>query len=176
VASYAAPADLVARYDANRLGQLVRDDKGQSTASQLVSDTNIAAALADASGQIEAAIIAGRRYDPTDLSSLTGNTLNLLIRLTCDLAYGYLIRRRGFPEDEAGRLAPAFREAQAILAQLRNGDQVFGVPAVLDAKVTTTDEMGKLTVGSASGSLGVVGGAFRYFGIPAGGTNVATEF
>lgn len=131
--AYATPSNLKDRYDARRLGELVRDDGTKATPAQLDADTVLQAALDDGHSLINSAALAGRRYTPSDLADLTDLDKALLIRLNCDLAYGFLLRRRGFAEGEVSRLAPGFEEALQLLQRLKNGDIVFNVESVLEA-------------------------------------------
>lgn len=131
--AYATPSDLKDRYDARRLGELVRDDGTKATPAQLNTDTVLQAALDDGHSLINAACLAGRRYTPSDLTALTALDKALLVRLNCDLAYGFLLQRRGFAEQESARLAPGFNQALQLLQRLKSGDIVFNVEAVLEA-------------------------------------------
>ena len=53
--SYASPSEMKARYDARRLGELVKDDGTKATPVQLDTDTVLQAALDDGHGLIDAA-------------------------------------------------------------------------------------------------------------------------
>lgn len=121
--SYATPADFLKRYDARITGDLVRDDDEQATPAELLDDDNLQAALDDASGDIDSALIVGERYTPLDLQALTGNSQTLLIRMCCDIAMAYLLRRR--PSKDADRDAARLELAEKHLQRLQDGDQVF---------------------------------------------------
>jgi phage gp36-like protein len=158
--SYANPSQMSARYDVRRLGQLVRDDGTTAGPAQLATDANLQAALDDGSGMIDAACLQGGRYLPTDLTGLAGTAQAFLIRLNCDLAYGYLVGRRGFTTADAQAAAPGYTEALRVLEALRQGELIFNVAAainagkpqnvVIDAKLTlissTSRLFGDLTV------------------------------
>lgn len=135
--SYATISDLKTRYDNRRLGDLIKDDDTRATGSTLDNSTVLQAVLDDATGMIDSACLAGKRYTTDDLSGLTGTDAALLIRICCDLAYGLLVRRRGFTEQEVAKLAPGYNEAMQILRQLRLGELVFNVAAVLEAGTMT---------------------------------------
>jgi phage gp36-like protein len=149
--SYATPSQMLTRYDARRLGDLVVDgDKTtpRATPTQLLSDPVLAEMLADASGLIDAALLVGGRYSPADLATLAAveaalptpsSTFKLLVRLTCDLAYGLLVRRRGLGMD----LAPGYAEAAALLDRLSNGELIFDVAAVVEAGRTRVVQLSR---------------------------------
>lgn len=154
--SYAVPSDFLARYDNNRLGQLVRDDGTAASSTDLLTDPNLQAMLDDASGMIDAACLAGGKYFPADLTGLTGTGKALLLRLNCDLAYGLLVLRRGFTEEEASRLAPGFKLALQLLDKLREGSIVFNVTAAIKAGEPVNDVL--------SSQINLVSSAYRFFG------------
>jgi len=142
--AYATPTHLLARYNANRLGQLVKDDGTTASSSQLLTDPNLQAALDDGAGQIEMACLAGNRYQQTDLQTLVAayglgptspqyNSGSLLVRLNCDLAYGCLVGRKGMDAATQQAMAPRSAWAESVLEQLRNGDRVFNVAINLSA-------------------------------------------
>ena len=135
--TYATGSQLLERYDARILGDLVADDNTQIAAAALPANANIVAALEDASGDIDAALLVGRRYSPDDLSGLTGNAAKHLIRITCDIAVSYLLRRRVQQDPE--RAGAQMQLAETPLDSLRNGINVFGLDPQMDAgKPTTT--------------------------------------
>jgi phage gp36-like protein len=154
--SYATPADIQARYDVRRLGDLVRDDGTRATPSQLSSDANLQAALNDADGVVNAAVLQGQRYKVADLQSLTGNDQQFLIRICCDLAYGHLLARRGYTSDEMQKLAPRYTLAIKTLEQLSRGNLVFNVAANLAAGIGVIDTL--------SSQVSLISGVSRIFG------------
>lgn len=134
--SYATPADYLARYDARVAGDLVDDMEDQQSPDDLLTDDVLQAMLDDASGDIEAALGVGGMYTPTQLESLTGNAQKHLIRICCDIAHVYLLRRRGIiPADKH---AAAIELAEAHLERLRNGQNVFNIPDQENAGIIDT--------------------------------------
>lgn len=121
--SYATPTEFLKRYDARIVGDLVRDSGEQATSAELLDDVNLQAALDDASGDIDAALMVGERYTPTELDSLTGNSQTLLIRMCCDIAMAFLLRRR--PSKDADKDTARLELAERHLNRLRDGEQVF---------------------------------------------------
>jgi len=131
--AYATTQNMLDRYDVNRLGQLVADDGVQRTKVQLLSDAVLEEMLADASGYITSALIAGNRYRPEDLATLSGDDAKLLIRLTCDIAFGLLLQRRGYPLDQIKSIAPGYLQAFAWLDRMADGQAVFNLDEARDA-------------------------------------------
>jgi phage gp36-like protein len=133
--SYATPADLMARFDARTLGQLVRDDSRQATETELRESIVVQAALDDASGEIDAALIVGGRYKPSQLAELTGNAKSYLVRIACWIAMRHLWGRRPYLEDPAKDEAE--NQARKALASLRKGEAIF----ILDEDDAVTNSM-----------------------------------
>jgi len=126
MAAYATGDNLIARYDVDMVGDLATDNRDELDRALVPDHPNVEAALLDASGEIDTALLAGGRYTPTQLAELTGNTLNHLIRITCDIALANLVQRR--PDRMNKELADAYRKtADAWLEKLRKGENVFGI-------------------------------------------------
>jgi phage gp36-like protein len=123
--AYITPAEMLKRFDVRILGDLVSDSGVRVSATSLLSDPNLQAALDDASGQINAAILVAQRYTPSQLSALTGVDAAFLYWLTATLAYGRLRLRRGVKADEL----PEYKDALEMLQALRDGARVFNVLA-----------------------------------------------
>lgn len=121
--AYASAANLISRKDVRKLGQLVRDNNSQATSAELLSDQTIADALEDASAQIRSAAMVADKYQQSDLDQLAADSDAFLVRLTCDLAMGYLMSRRYLTEE----LPPDVVNAQQWLALLRLGERIFNV-------------------------------------------------
>lgn len=141
--AYASSSDLVARFDARTIGQLV-SDTGQAVAQgSLSSDTKLAAALDDASGEIDAALMQGQRYSAADLTALTGNSLAYLKRICCQIAMARLWERRPYLDEEGAE--KALNMARQALDRLRKGENLF---AVEDNLAASTPEVVTPTVTS----------------------------
>lgn len=123
--SYAAPADFLKRYDYRILGQLVTDTGTAVTPTALLNDPNLQAALDDASGMIDSAVLVSNRYGIADLTALTGQDQAFLLRLTCDLAFVLLQERRGAVDVKD---LPQYQATMQTLQWLRNGERIFAVP------------------------------------------------
>jgi phage gp36-like protein len=155
--AYAVAQDMLNRFDARRLGDLVRDDTTRATPTELlVPDPVLLVALNDAASEIDASVLAGKKYLPADLAGLAGTDLNLLVRLNCDLAYGFLVMRRGYSATDTAAQAPGFTRALEMLVLLRDGQKVFAVDA--------NREAGLSKMGPLSRNIHLISHMQRYFG------------
>lgn len=138
--AYATASDMTARYDARLIGDLLADDGTRVASGSISGNANLTAALDDASGEIEAALLMGGRYTTAQLSALTGNSAKHLVRITCDIAMAFLWGRRGAA---AGAKAEQRAGAEAIanghLERLRKGETIFDVDGLVDAANPTID-------------------------------------
>lgn len=130
--AYATPSDLVARYDARRIGDFVSDNGVRVTEADLSLDDKVLTALESASGEVEVALMQGARYSVDDLATLQGSSREFLKSLVCDIAFCRLYERRGWSDDDA---APdlTFKRSQESLARLRKGENVFNIAEHVDA-------------------------------------------
>jgi phage gp36-like protein len=150
VAAYATGLDLIARCDVDQIGDLATDDREPLDRDAVATHPNVLAALLDASGEIDVALLVGGRYTPDQLAALTGNTMNHLIRITCSLAIALLCERR--PSRVSAEEAEAYRKtARAHLDALRRGENVFGIPAVLESGVIDTVAISAMELESLNG-------------------------
>jgi phage gp36-like protein len=133
---YATAADMLARFDARVLGDLVNDTDSQVDSIGLQSDAVLLAMLGDASGDIEAALLVGGRYTIVDLEALASalpptNGTAFLKRMCCDITLAYLLRRR--PSKNADSDKAAADMAERHLDKLRGGDAIFPLDKTIDA-------------------------------------------
>lgn len=133
--SYATPAQMLQRKDARTLGDLVADDDRQVDATDLLTDANLQAALDDASGDIEAALLVGGKFTPAQLAALTGNSQKHLIRICCEVAMFHLLNRRPSSNPEQWETYQKIRES--TLDPLRKGINVFNIEANIEAGVVS---------------------------------------
>lgn len=129
--SYATPRQLLDRYDWNDIGDLVSDSGTQVTEALILTNAKVAAALNDASGEVDAALLMGNRYSPSDLANLNGHSAYHLIRITCDIAMARIMGRR--PGRDTERIKAMSEMAESHLERLRNGENVFNIQANKDA-------------------------------------------
>lgn len=130
--AYADGDDLIARYDVDLIGDLASDDRETQDRNDVADHPHVLTALEDASGEVDAALLAGARYTVVQLEGLTGRALSHLKSIVCGLAMAALHERR--PESVDSQLIERItqRARDAILA-LRRGDNVFGLPDHIDA-------------------------------------------
>lgn len=136
MSSYATPADMQLRYDWRELGDLLSDSDEQISALDQATagnqyNTLLLQLLNDASGDIDAALLQAGRYASTDLTGLTGNSLSLLKRITCEITIAYLRERKPFWKQE--QLEAYSKAKEGHLDRLRTGKNVFNLPLVIVA-------------------------------------------
>lgn len=137
MASYAAPSDLIARFRRNTINELANDDGLRESGEDLATNANVLVALADASGQVEAALVPGKRYTTDTLDGLTGNALALLKRIVCDLAVANLYNRN--PLHNTDELARFLEIAEGHLKKLQTGENIFNLEDNKTASLPTVD-------------------------------------
>ncbi len=123
--SYAQPSDMLNCFDANILGDVVSDTGVQVDIGSLSEDQKLLSALARASGEVEAAVLAGGMYQISDLTSLTDNGQALLIDMVCCVAMCKLLRRRPTKSTQE-LLEGVCKDARDQIQALRKGESVFG--------------------------------------------------
>lgn len=133
MAAYANHDDMTNRFDAREIGDLLSDTGEPVDEGDFVSHPKLTAILEDASGEIEAALMVGGRYTAANLTSLTGNSLSHLKRITCELAMRDLLARR--PAYNPEKLKAFEERCQGHLKQLRHGENVFNLADQKDAGV-----------------------------------------
>lgn len=135
MASYATPADLYKRHDIRLIQDLCQDDGVRPTRPAMLTDDIVEELLADASGDIELALLNGGKYTVDQLEALTGNSLQMLKRMTCDIGMAYLFDRRPTYKPEQ---AEKYRDvAERSLERLRKGENVFNLAANIEAGIQT---------------------------------------
>ena len=126
--AYAEPSDMRIRYDERNLAELVSDSDSAVALVDLDTNVNLLAALSDASGNVNAALLTGNRYQVADLAALTGDALGDLKRIVCTQAFVYLRQRRGggYPS-ELEAIERDEKQVEARLDLLRRGVNVFNL-------------------------------------------------
>lgn len=135
--AYATAADLLLRKDWREIGDLVSDDTVQISESELTTDAKVLVALSDASGDINASLLAGGRYTVANLESLTGDSLALLKRITCEIGIYYLLVRR--PNLDSKTLEYYEKLREMYLRRLSTGEDLFNLDSVLNASLPDVD-------------------------------------
>ncbi len=121
----------------------------------------IDAALQAASGEVESACLAGNRYSPTILASLTGVGLAFLEKLVADLGFWRLCQRR-MPIGANIENVPGAKLAMETLERLRKGEQIFSFQEAADAGLPDVAEPAESN--SWQGDRLIVREAGRFFG------------
>lgn len=114
------------------------------------NNTIVMASLTRASHEIESFALRGGMYTTTDLDLLQSQSNWLLIGITCDLAIGILMARRG------GQFSDAIRDrldkANSMLAGLARGERVFPLADTISASRPKVSIMSQ----QQRGALGMV--------------------
>lgn len=146
-APYAQGTDLLQRYDARIIGDLVGDAGTRNLAP--ATDQNVITALTDAASQILSSCYYGQRYTAKELAGLAGADRGLLYRLNCDLAFLYLANRRAAFQDSAF-YKDAYERSKSLLDALRNGELVFGVAGDMAVGVPSNQFPSSQTIASVN--------------------------
>jgi hypothetical protein len=136
--AYATPQDLIYRLDVNALGQLTRDDGGQNSATQLLTDPYTAKALLEATGIVESVTVGSDRYQPADFAALIaygGASAELLKGIVCGLTLPILRWRRGIMESSKH---PLTEWAEMMLEKIHLGQEIFAFVESEKAGLPTT--------------------------------------
>lgn len=141
--AYATSADLLLRKDSREIGDLVSDNNDRVPESELSANTKLTAALSDASGDVNAALLAGGRYTVAQLEALTGDSLSYLKRIVCEIAMYYLLVRR--PDLNRDTLEYYRDMRETLLGMLKTGADVFNIEASIGASLPEVD--GPTTLG-----------------------------
>lgn len=149
MASFATPSDLAMYYDIRQL-RMNATDSG-TPATDIDNDPVLLTLLARATEEILAHALAGKKYTEDELQALADSDTSgyYLVGLCCDLAFGYLMIRRGKSVTEVDRVAPNYKIAQLKLLQLADGSEIFpriesdqhgdaGTPDIADLENRTT--------------------------------------
>lgn len=123
--AFASGSDLLARYDLRTIADLINDDGTTATSGAITGGANavVNAALEDASGEILSALRQAGRYTEANLLAMTGNSLALLKKITCKIAFWNLWERRASWDDDRGDQARS--DARRIINDLKTGNIVF---------------------------------------------------
>lgn len=134
--AYALYSDLVKRFDERTLADLASDN--DSPVVDLSTDAKITAALSSASGRINSAVMQAGHYTAVELAALTGDDLEFLVDLTCELAMAWLVRRR--PSPETAEWAKAlFERTEETITKIRQGQNLFNVALHKEAGLPEVD-------------------------------------
>jgi hypothetical protein len=170
--SYLSAVTFLQLRDVLTTGDLTRDDGVQNTASELVTDPILALVLQVASGQVEAACVAGQRYMPADLQALVaagGNGAAYLWSIIADIAAFELAKRRW---RFSGDVAKSYERATKLLDSLRSGENVLPfleAEKAGDADTTYFDPSDVNRLGLVSSQTRIFGDNLTQYITPFGG-------
>jgi len=163
---FATNAQFLDRHDGRWVAKNMLDDGTAPTVAQLADTGSAAGArlealITDASEKLMAAASVGARYTVDDLVTYGGN---LVISITCDLAIGPILKRRGRAVENYEKYSAAYTEACDYIEQLRRGERIFfAVPNVPEAGLPASADMAPNLLNPPN----IASQAGRYFGCPA---------
>ena len=137
MADYVTVAEFLKRFDQRDVGELVSDDDISVHENDLPTDVNLLACIADASGDIDGALLNGKNYTAADLEGLAGNALSKLRRMCSEITMFYLLDRR--PNFDSDRLDAHEKMKNRHLERLRKGENIFNLDANKNASVAVVD-------------------------------------
>jgi hypothetical protein len=122
--SYLPVGEFLKRSDLRLVGDLCSDTGVRVTAGALSTDPNLAAALLDASGLLEAAVTAAGRYQPSDLVTLLA-TSSAGQALVYRLLKSYTILMLWDRRPEAAPYPERHAWAEQMMADLHSGERTL---------------------------------------------------
>ncbi len=137
MADYVTVAELKKRFDWRDIADLVSDEDQRVEEKELDTDVNLAACIGDASGDIDAALLIGGKYETTDLEGLTGNALSKLRRMCSEITMFYVLDRR--PTFNSEKLEAYELMRNRHLKKLQTGENVFNLTAHVAAGVVSVE-------------------------------------
>lgn len=149
---YATGAQMIERYDVRLLGDLVSDDDTRVASGSVAESARLVACLADASAQMDRALMAANRYTKAQLDAIKADGDASLIRLCCDLTLGLLFAARGTgPSDGHRRIID---DANDALDMILAGKHALNLDVARTAGLTSAQtptlvdqgNMGRVTV------------------------------
>lgn len=162
--SYLSAAEFLKRVDVRTVGDLCSDSNTRLTPTQLLTDDNLAAALLDASGELESAVFVGKKYQPADLAVMVATPSAgqaKIYRLLTAIAKVFLVERRvgvNVPEE----FLAGSERAQAQLRALAEGTEIFSFTEAAEAGVI---DLEPVTPAEVLTRFDVVVQTERFFGI-----------
>lgn len=147
--AYCTVAQFTANYDSRRVCSLLSDSGSPVTVNDLDTNAVLIQLLEEASEEVAAAALVGKRYTTAQLTALGSSTTSgfLLRRLVSDITFALVVSRRGQGAADIERLCPRHREALRQLDLLRSGIEIFpgiddthaeaGLPASVNLLSTT---------------------------------------
>ncbi len=133
--TWATGNDLVVYYDAQTIGQMLKDDKTAVAIGDVPSHAIVEKMLLLATGEVNSALTVSNRYTVEQLATLTDASLEHLKNITCAVAMWHLSERRvpTNPELQESRR----KLAESKLERLRKGETALDVAEVREAGVAS---------------------------------------
>lgn len=135
--TYCTGAQCVTFFDVRFLGRLLNDTGTAVAAADVAADANLNAELMAASGEVEASVLCGGRYAPSDLAGLQASGAvggMFLAKMVATIAVWNLMERRDPMAPMPDRVARVLENME----RLRSGENIFGFVEVQAAGNAST--------------------------------------
>lgn len=142
------------------------DTEDRPTLAEVTASTRVVKALMVGTGDVEAACLPRRQYNPATLLALNGAAKASLEKVTAGMACWMLMCRR-YPDADPNKMPAIVHEALRMLDRLRVGELVFGTIENTDAGAG----MSATQLIDTTDTTSTVNEARRFFG---GGRNSGT--
>lgn len=141
MANYATADNMIERYSAGLLGDLVSDDGIRVQASILSLDQKMIAALATASGLVKAHLRQADRYTDEMLEGVSDSgsdyydveSAAMLADITCRIAFWKLWRRKPWSDAHENSMKQAEDDYNEVMDMLRKGVIILNIDSAATA-------------------------------------------
>lgn len=143
---YILPCDVIARKDWRDIAMLVNDDPGTSVApnnitkQNLLTNVNFLTIINSACGKLESACLRSKIYQPGDLLSLDGVSLEYMKTILSNIVIYELYSRRTGPAPSE-LVVNNYNDAMKALDDLSDGTRIFSFVQTEDAGLPTTNRL-----------------------------------
>jgi len=141
MASWADATDMVNRFSAATLGDLVTDSGTRVAEGSLAADTKMISALANATGRVKSEILQADRYDITAITDMRNaahaeydlEATEWLADVVCRVAFDILWDRKPWSDHYNQQRTAAKDEAKEVLEKIRQGVAILMITTAKDA-------------------------------------------
>lgn len=156
--AYATTAQLCQQFDRRDIAGMCSETDTPVVPATVESNPIALMALEQASARIRSAAMIAGKYSEADLETLASTQDAFLVDLTCQLAFGQLLNRRGVQRE---KLPPVVERAENWLAALRLGEAILNVADNIDKGNMQTHTPTTVTLADAGFVTSVAAG--KYF-------------
>lgn len=142
---YLTPDELLYFYDKRRVLELVSDTSSSELEGNISTNAIVLTAITSASSEFDAAVQQGGLYTRATIEDIISNAGTItddtaaakrafvIKKIVADLAFYYLVTRRGYGTSAANAMAPAYEDAQRFLQELTSGRRVLDIDSAVEA-------------------------------------------